>query len=147
MFLPFVAGCVAFTTGYTITRAFNMAQNMSAHALYGKPGKGQPEPPYPWPPIDLEEAKPTNATTIGAVAALAIFAVSYKAQKSTVWKNLYAMRLEGAPKKGEKIETFGQFYGESAAPTAAWFFNCLTSSVVAGAIRPAIDGQPVAKKK
>jgi len=59
-----------------------------------------------------------------------------------VLKNFYAMRLEGAPKKGGKIETFGQFYGDSAAPTAAWFVNCVTSSVIAGMLRPLVDGQP-----
>jgi len=88
MFIPFVAGTVAFATGYTITRTFNFAQNTSANAIYGEPKKGQPNPAYPWPPVDLEETKPSNATTMGAVVALALFAVSYKAQKTTVTRRI-----------------------------------------------------------
>ena len=87
---------------------------------------------------------------MGAVVALGVFGLCYVGQKRTIFNKLYTMKLPGAPKQGTKIENFQQFYADSAPQILGWYLNCFTSSIIAGAVRPMVDGQPkvvVAQKK
>ena len=58
-----------------------------------------------------------------------------------VWTRLYNYKLEGVPTSG-KLENYTQFVKASLPEASALYANVLSSSVVAAAIKPAIDGAP-----
>jgi len=71
-----------------------------------------------------------------------VFLAMFAVQKTTVLRPLYNMKFEGATKPGEKMTKFTQFFAEVGGPSAAWFVNTVTSSIVAGGARPIVDGKP-----
>jgi len=67
--------------GYVAARWFNIVENATARALYGK--ELQVDPPYPWPPF-FNDNRVNNTTTTGFITAAAVFAVSFRLQVNSL---------------------------------------------------------------
>merc|ERR1712166_1123744 len=132
--LPFIGAAGAAAAGVGVARLFNVTENATARALHGSSGT-----PYPWPPVSLGESQPTNTSTVGLIAAAAVFAVSFRLQGRTVWNRIGGIKIEGAPVK--KIENVGEFLKASGPETAAWCANVISSSLVAAIVKPMVDGK------
>jgi len=126
--------------GYVAARWFNIVENATARALYGK--ELQVDPPYPWPPIHINDwtggpAPGNNTTTTGFITAAAVFAVSFRLQGPMVWNHLARIKM---PSSRTNLRTWPQFAYACIPEASALCLNVLASTAIAGAIKPLIDG-------
>jgi len=124
--------------GYVAARWFNIVENATARALYGK--ELQVDPPYPWPPFFNDRVN--NTTTTGFITAATVFAVSFKLQGPMVWHHLARTKM---PSSRTNLRTCPQFAYACIPEASALCLNVLASTAIAGAIKPLIDGDGKAK--
>merc|ERR1712086_31141 len=145
MSIPMFGVASAAVGGYVASRWFNIVENATARALYGK--ELQVDPPYPWPPIHINDwtggpAPGNNTTTTGFITAAAVFAVSFRLQGPMVWKHLARIKM---PSSRTNLRTYPQFAYACIPEASALCLNVLASTAIAGAIKPLIDGDGKAK--
>ena len=122
------------------------------------------------PPVSLGESQPTNTSTVGLIAAAAVFAVSFRLQvicaaaTCCLIARLHraaqygiesaASRLKVHPSRRSKtLEVVyalpcglveccqTEFIKASGPETAAWCANVISSSLVAAIVKPMVDGK------
>merc|ERR1712166_63693 len=125
--------------GYVAARWFNIVENATARALYGK--ELQVDPPYPWPPF-FNDNRVNNTTTTGFITAATVFAVSFRLQGPMVWHHLARIKM---PSSRTNLRTWPQFAYACIPEASALCLNVLASTAIAGAIKPLIDGNGKAK--
>merc|ERR1712086_722585 len=133
MSIPMFGVASAAVGGYVASRWFNIVENATARALYGK--ELQVDPPYPWPPFFNDRVN--NTTTTGFITAATVFAVSFKLQGPMVWHHLARTKM---PSSRTNLRTWPQFAYACIPEASALCLNVLASTAIAGAIKPLIDG-------
>ena len=133
--LPVVAGAAC----YGCARVFNWSQNAAASSLHGQ----QRTRSYPWPPNAFSE-RPTHSssTAAGSLLGVVSFVAAFRFQRRYLFRSLEGALAHGTPTGAKAAETqsTSAFLGSTARGTAFISLNALTSSAIAGALTPLVDG-------
>ena len=142
--LPVAAGAA----GYGCARGFNWSQNAAADRVHGSRQKqgATATCSYPWPPNAFSEYPAhSNSTVAGNLVGALSFVVAFRLQRRYVFQGLASALARGAPggtgaAAAQAGESTSAFLGATARGAAFITLNALSSSAIAGALTPLVDG-------